>query len=193
MTDELVHVVKWHNGSKEWSPFSDAEMSRRQNDLRGYMAKNNIDAALMTSYHNICYYSGFLYCYFGRKYGMVITAKDATTITAASTAASPGAAPSATTSPIPIGAGTISSRAVQQLTKGAKRIGVELDHISVDYSKQIEDALPGVELVDIAQPAMWMRSIKSAEEHKLIREGRAHLQCRRPRRDGRDQGRRARA
>ena len=44
-TDELVHIVKWHNGSKDWSPFSDAEMSRRQNDLRGYMAKNNIDIA----------------------------------------------------------------------------------------------------------------------------------------------------
>ena len=83
MTDDMLHVVKWHNGSKDWSPFSDAEMSRRQNNLRAHMEKNRIDAALFTSYHNICYYSGFLYCYFGRKYGMVITANEATTITAA--------------------------------------------------------------------------------------------------------------
>ena len=83
MNDELIHIVKWHNGSKDWSPFSDAEMTRRQNDLRKHMAENKIDAALLTSYHNICYYSGFLYCYFGRKYGMVINSKEATTITAA--------------------------------------------------------------------------------------------------------------
>ena len=36
---------------------------------------------------------------------------------------------------------------MQQLTKGVKRLGVEMDHISADYRKQIEDALPGVELV----------------------------------------------
>ena len=44
---DLLHVMKWHNGEKEWSPFSDGEMARRHNDLRGYMAKNGIDAALL--------------------------------------------------------------------------------------------------------------------------------------------------
>lgn len=58
MTDDMLHVVKWHNGEKEYSPFSDAEMKRRQHDVRGWMAKNNVDAALFTSYHCINYYSG---------------------------------------------------------------------------------------------------------------------------------------
>jgi hypothetical protein len=31
--------------------------------------------------------------------------------------------------------------------------------------------MPGVEFVDIGQASTWMRTIKSAEEHKLIREG----------------------
>jgi creatinase len=62
-------------------------------------------------------------------------------------------------------------RAVQSLTKGAKRVGIEFDHVSLDYRRQLEDALPGVELVDIAQASMWMRTVKSAEEHRLIREG----------------------
>jgi creatinase len=62
-------------------------------------------------------------------------------------------------------------RAVASLTKGTKRLGIEFDHASIDYRKQIEGALPGVELVDVAQPAMWMRTIKSVEEQKLIREG----------------------
>ncbi|SVC56161.1 uncharacterized protein METZ01_LOCUS309015, partial [marine metagenome] len=28
-TDDMVHVTRWHWGSKEWSPFSAAEMERR--------------------------------------------------------------------------------------------------------------------------------------------------------------------
>ena len=50
--------------------------------MRGYMAENEIDAAILTSYHGICYYSGFLYCRFGRKYGFVLDQDNATSITA---------------------------------------------------------------------------------------------------------------
>src|SRR3546814_10960171 len=81
-TDDMLHVMEWHNGEKEFSPFSDSEMARRQDELRTWMGKNNVDAALFTSYHCINYYSGWLYCYFGRKYGMVITQDAATTIPA---------------------------------------------------------------------------------------------------------------
>ena len=28
MSEDMLHVVKWHNGNKEWSPFSDGEMAR---------------------------------------------------------------------------------------------------------------------------------------------------------------------
>ena len=62
-------------------------------------------------------------------------------------------------------------RAVQQLTKGVKRVGIEFDHVHLDFRGQLEEALPGVAFVDVGQPSMWMRSIKSAEEHDLIREG----------------------
>ena len=82
MTEDMLHVMEWHNGEKDYSPFSDAEMKRRQGDVRKWMATNNVDAALFTSYHCINYYSGWLYCYFGRKYGMVITQDTATTISA---------------------------------------------------------------------------------------------------------------
>ena len=60
---------------------------------------------------------------------------------------------------------------MQQLTKGARRVAIEFDHVSLDYRQQIQDALPGVELVDVSQPSMWMRTIKSDEEIKLIKEG----------------------
>ena len=170
-TRDMQHVMKWHNGAKDWSPFSDQEMTRRHNDLRQYMASHRIDAALLTSYHAICYYSGFLFCYFGRKYGMVIDAQNATTITAAIDGGQPWRRSFGDNITYTDWRRDNFFRAVQSLTKGAKRIGIEFDHVSVDYRRQIEDALPGVELVDIGQPSMWMRTIKSAEEHKLIREG----------------------
>ena len=62
-------------------------------------------------------------------------------------------------------------QAVRDLTDGASRLGVELDHLSVDQFRSLETALPGVELVDIGSATMWMRTVKSAEEHDLIRHG----------------------
>lgn len=170
-TDDMLHVTKWHFGKKEWSPFSDAEMSRRQNQLRQHLADNRIDAALFTSYHNINYYSGFLYCYFGRKFGLVIDAKAATTITPAIDGAAPWRRTFGDNVTYTDWRRENFYVAVRGLTKGVKRLGIEFDHVSLDFKKQLEDALPGVELVDIAAATMWMRTIKSAEEHALIRQG----------------------
>ena len=46
--DDMLHVMEWHNGEKEFSPFSDKEMARRQNELRAWMGKNDVDASLFT-------------------------------------------------------------------------------------------------------------------------------------------------
>jgi creatinase len=37
------------------------------------MSKNNLDMIILTSMHNIAYYTGFIYCSFGRPYGCVVT------------------------------------------------------------------------------------------------------------------------
>ena len=169
-TDDMVHVTKWHNGEKRWSPFSDKEMSRRQNDLRKKLAELKIDAALFTSYHNICYYSGFLYCYFGRKYGLVIDQKNATTVTAGIDGGQPYRRTFGDNITYSDWRRDNYFTAVKSLTKGVKRLGIEFDHVSIAFRKQLEDAFPGVELVDIADPAMWLRTVKSPEEHKHIRE-----------------------
>ena len=39
------------------------------------MDNNNLDMVILTSMHNIAYYTGFIYCSFGRPYGCVITKK----------------------------------------------------------------------------------------------------------------------
>lgn len=169
--DDMLHVMEWHNGEKEFSPFTDTEMARRQNELRDWMGKNDVDASLFTSYHCINYYSGWLYCYFGRKYGMVIDQKNATTISAGIDGGQPFRRSFGNNITYTDWRRDNFYRAIQQLTPGTKRIGIEFDHVSLEYRQLLQDALPGVEFVDVGQPAMWMRTIKSAEEIKLIKEG----------------------
>ena len=61
------------NGKKAKLPFSDKEYNQRVNKLRSVMEKNNLDMIILTSMHNIAYYTGFIYCSFGRPYGCIIT------------------------------------------------------------------------------------------------------------------------
>lgn len=171
MSNDMDRLVKWHNGEKEYSPFSDAEMSRRQNDVRNWMSENDVDACLFTSYHCINYYSGFLYCYFGRKYGFVIDHDKATSVSAGIDGGQPWRRTFGDNVTYTDWRKDNFFFAIQGLTKGVKRVGIEFDHVNLDYKRQLEEALPGVEFVDVGQPSMWMRSIKSAEEIKLITEG----------------------
>ncbi len=171
INDDMLHVTSWEWGEKEWSPFSAKEMARRQGDLRAYMATEQVDACLLTSFHNICYYSGWLYCYFGRRYGMVIDADNATTISAGIDGGQPWRRTH--------GDNVVYSdwrrdnyyEALRGLTQGVSRLGVEFDHLTIERFKELQTALPGVELIDLSRATMWMRTIKSSEEHVLIRHG----------------------
>lgn len=171
MTDDLLHVMKWHNGKKAYSPFSDSEMDRRQDAIRSWMAANDVDAVLLTSHHCINYYSGWLYCYFGRKYGMVIDQDKATTISAGIDGGQPWRRSFGDNITYTDWQRDSFYQAVRQLTNGIKRLGIEFDHVHLDHQRQLEEALPAVEFVDAGQPSMWMRTIKSDEEIRLIKEG----------------------
>ena len=70
------------NGEKVKLPFSSKEFDRRVNNLRTVMDKNNLDMIILTSMHNIAYYTGFIYCSFGRPYGCVVTKNRISTISA---------------------------------------------------------------------------------------------------------------
>ena len=70
------------NGEKVKLPFSNLEYKNRVSSLRSIMDKKNLDMVILTSMHNIAYYTGFIYCSFGRPYGCVIT-KNKTSILAA--------------------------------------------------------------------------------------------------------------
>ena len=70
------------NGSRAKLPFSDREYKNRLNKIREAMSKKKIDMVILTSMHNIAYYTGFIYCSFGRPYGCIITEKKIVTISA---------------------------------------------------------------------------------------------------------------
>ena len=40
--DELIHVTRWHNGEKNYSPFSDGEMARRRDAMQARMDEASI-------------------------------------------------------------------------------------------------------------------------------------------------------
>ena len=65
------------NGEKAKLPFTDQEYQRRLTNLRTTMSKNNLDMIILTSMHNIAYYTGFIYCSFGRPYGCLLYTSDA--------------------------------------------------------------------------------------------------------------------
>ena len=170
MSDDLRHLVTWHNGEKAYLPFTDGEMAGRQTMMRQEMFQGGLDACIFTSYHNICYFSGFLYCAFGRRYAMVLTPDSATTVTPAIDGGQPWRRSFADNLTYTDWRRDNHFRALQQVIGGVKRIGIEFDHVSLDLWRLFEAAFPGVELVDVAETAMRLRTVKSVEEHSLIRE-----------------------
>jgi creatinase len=168
---EMDRLLTWHNGQKTQPTFSAAEMTRRQDNLRRHLAEAKLDAALLTSYHNINYFSDFLYCYFGRRYGFVVTAKKAISITAGIDGGQPYRRTFSDNITYTDWRRDNFFYALQKELAGCRRIGIEFDHLNLDYHRLLKEALPGVEMVDIGAATMWMRTIKSAEEIALIRNG----------------------
>ena len=78
------------NGPKIPLPFSDKEYENRLKSLRRIMVKKNLDVVILTSLQNVAYYSGFLYCSFGRPYACVITDKRNIVVSAHIDAGQPG-------------------------------------------------------------------------------------------------------
>ncbi|MCK0151582.1 aminopeptidase P family protein [Marivita sp. S6314] len=154
------------NGDKAPGTFSDAEMQRRLDGIRAHMAKEGIDAALFTSYHCVNYYSDFIYCQFGRRYGFLIDHDIATSISAGIDGGQPWRRT--------FGGKNVTYTDWQKdnyfhairtlLPTGAKRIGVEFDHINLDTMALLKSEFPQIEFVDIAAASMRLRMIKSAEE-----------------------------
>ncbi len=166
--ERLKHIP---NGQTIKHTFSDAEYHRRQRDLRAYMAGEGIDAIVFTSIHNIHYYSDFIYCSFGRPYGLVVTQEKVTSISANIDGGQPWRRT--------FGENVVYTDwqrdsffyAVSTLVSVKGRVGLEFDHLSLERHKKMQDALPAAEFVDVSVGCMKMRMLKSTEEIDYITNG----------------------
>ena len=158
------------NGPKARPTFSPAEMERRLGAIRAVMADGGVDAALFTSYHNINYYSDFLYCSFGRRYGLVVTPDAATSISAGIDGGQPARRSFGGNVTYTDWRKDNWFHAVRTLTGGVRRLGIEFDHVSLDTMALLRAEFPAMEFVDIAAPAMRLRMVKSPEEIAHITE-----------------------
>ena len=160
----------FQNGEKAPLPFSRAEYDRRLAGLRRVMAEEGLDAALITSMHGVAYYSGFLYCAFGRPYACVVTGDRSVTVSANIDAGQPWRRSADENVVYTDWKRDNYWRAVRDLIGTGKRVGIEGDHLTLAQSAKLKAFLEA-EAVDIAGATMAQRMVKSAEEIALIREG----------------------
>ena len=150
---DLERLKVLHNGEKEKPTFSREEMTRRNTKLRNYMGEKDIDAVLFTSYHNINYYSDFLYTAFGRNYGLVVTQDQHVTVSANIDGGMPWRRSFEDNIVYTDWKRDNYFYAVQNILKdsGLKkgRLGIEFDTVNLALRKQLEDALPEFEFVDV--------------------------------------------
>lgn len=166
-----TRIITIPNGAKVTPTFSRTEIERRVSKLREYMAKEGIDAVLFTSYHNINYYTDFVYCSFGRFYGLVVTQDKHTTISANIDGGQPYRRSFGDNIVYTDWQRDNYFHAVKSLVSGRSRVAVEFDHITTENLQKLKHALPDAEIVDVAKACMAMRMIKSDEEIEVIRNG----------------------
>ncbi len=165
---------EFHNGSKAPRPFTDNEYESRLFALRRLMSIEGVSAVLLTSMQTVAYYSGFLYCSFGRPYACVVTEHDCITISAAIDMGQPWRRS--------YGENLIYTdwkrdnfwRAVKRALGNAAYIGIEGDHLTLVGRKKLDDLVSPILVRDMSAEITNARMVKSAEEINLIKGG-AHI------------------
>lgn len=168
---EMPDLIEIKNGERARGTFSAAEMGGRLARLREMMSEQGIDVALFTSYHNINYYADFLYCAFGRPYGLVVTEDEATTLSANIDGGQPWRRTRGENLVFTDWRRDNFFRGVRRLVPSGSRVGIEHDHINLQNMDKLEAALPDSTFRDIGAACMQMRMVKSEEEIAQITEG----------------------
>ena len=162
------------NGEKAKLPFSNEEYNQRLNKLRSKMDKDNLDMIILTSMHNIAYYSGFIYCSFGRPYGCIITENKIVTISANIDASQPWRRSHCENIIYTDWKKDNFLKAITSIideNKIPKNIGIENDHITLEMNEKIQSIFSASAFTDISKKLMKLRMIKSKEEIEIIKNG----------------------
>ena len=161
----------YNNGPKATLPFAQSEYDARVAGLRKIMVAEGLGSVLLTSMHGVAYYSGFLYCSFGRPYACVVTHDRVTTVSANIDAGQPARRSACENLVYTDWKRDNYWRAVRSLVPAGGRLGIEGDHLTLAQSSKLAEFLGAPETVDIAPAAMQQRMVKSPAEIALIREG----------------------
>ncbi len=164
----LPNLLTFPNGEKPQPTFSKAEMENRLANLRKSMNEQKVDVVLFTSNHNINYYADFMYCSFGRFYGLVVDGDTHTVISARLDGGQPWRRIFGDNLVYTDWQHDNYFRAVQKLIADGTVVGVEFDHINVQNWAKLKAALPNCRFVDIAAATMALRMIKSDAEIEMI-------------------------
>jgi len=167
---ERPEFYRFHQGERVL-PFAPQEYDDRLGGLRVAMDAAGVDACLFTSMHNIAYYSGFLYCAFGRPYALVVTASESVTISAGIDAGQPWRRCHGDNITYTDWARNNYWRAIRSVTGTGRAIGYEGDHLTLVQKALLDEFLQPSEARDIAPATMRQRMHKSPAELDLIRHG----------------------
>ena len=162
---------RFHNGEKAILPFSQAEYGARLMGLRAIMDAQGLDAVVLSSMHNIAYYSGFLYCAFGRPYALVVTASEAVVISAGIDAGQPWRRCACDGITYTDWQRNNYWRAVAHVAGQGKAVGYEADHLVLSQFALLNEFLAPKSTADVAPATMRQRMVKSVAERELIRAG----------------------
>jgi len=162
------------NGSKVKLPFSQTEYQNRLDKLRTTISKNNLDMIILTSMHNIAYYTGFIYCSFGRPYGCIISEKKIVTISANIDASQPWRRSFCDNVIYTDWKKDNFLKAIVSIIgkdQPPKNIGIENDHVTIEIKEKLNSLFSFSKFKDVSKDLMKLRIIKSKEEIEIIRNG----------------------
>ena len=162
------------NGTKSKLPFSNKEYESRLSKIREIMGTSNLDMIILTSMHNVAYYTGFIYCSFGRPYGCVITQKKITTISANIDASQPWRRSYCDNIIYTDWKKDNFLKAIVSIIgkdKPPEIIGIENDHVTLQMKEKFKSLFSFSKFNDVSKDLMKLRMIKSTEEIDIIKNG----------------------
>ena len=168
-----TNFLRFHNGEQSVLQFSNEEYEQRLSGLRRIMAEHNIDSVVFSSMHNIAYYSGFLYCAFGRPYACVVTATESVTISAGIDAGQPWRRCHGDNITYTDWTRDNYWRAIESVTGSGQRIAYERDHMTLLQLDKLKHFLKPADIIDVSDLTMQQRMHKSPAEIELIKHGAA--------------------
>ena len=159
---------RFHQGQKQL-PFADSEYETRLKILRQTMHETGVDACVLTSMHNVSYYSGFLYCSFGRPYAQVVTKTDTVTFSAGIDAAQPWRRCYGDNITYTDWQRHNYWRAILSVTGTGKTIGFEGDHMSYAQYESMNQMFPDANWENMSMILEDLASVKDDHEIDCFR------------------------